>query len=147
MRDLASVALAYLAYRRRWLVLIPTLLALPVGYVVVSTSLVPEAAGEAGFHRRYSDFFQTAAQVIATLLVVIAVESKLASRAARLATREAGVVAVVWVVAAEVAAVAAVSPDLPLSWHSVLFSLTVSGGAAGLIAVILIAARREPTES
>src|SRR5215470_8807929 len=100
--NLASVVGAYLSFRRRGLVLIPTLLALPLFFIVAELLLVPEAAGTDVFRDEYSDFFQTAAAVIASLLVVVAVELKFASRESRLATGEAGVIAVVWIGVAEV---------------------------------------------
>lgn len=142
MVDFLLVLGDFLRYRKRWMILFPTLLALPFGYALASQFLTPEIAGQASFQKDYSSFFQTAAAVIASLLVVIAVESRLASTQTRLATREAGVLAVIWIGLAEVAALAALSPGLSPGLDGPSFNLTVSGGASGLIAVVLIAARR-----
>jgi hypothetical protein len=139
--NLTSVLGAYLRFRRRGLVLVPTLFALPLFFVVAELLLVPGTAGTATFRDEYSNFFQTAAAVIASLLVVVAVELKFASRESRLATGEAGVIAVAWIGLAEVASVVALSPAIPLALDRWVFSLTVSGGVAGLVAVMLIAAR------
>jgi hypothetical protein len=143
MLDLFGVALAYLSYRNRWVILVPTVLALPVGYLLAAF-VIPEAAGEPEFYAEFNSFFQTSAQVIAGLLVVIAVETRFASREARIAIREARVIAVVWTIVAEIAALAALSPTLPASLDRPVFRLVVGGGASGLIAIILVAARPEP---
>ena len=139
--NLASVLIAYLRFRRRGLVLLPTLLALPIFLAVAEVLLMPATAGSGAFRDQYSDFFQTAAAVIASLLVVVAVELKFASRETRLATGEAGLIAVAWIGMAEVAAVAALSPGIPAALDRWVFSFTVSGGIAGLVAVLLIAGR------
>lgn len=136
-----SVLKAYLSFGRRAWILLPTLLAPPLVYALVALNFVPGTAGKPSFHNEYSDFFQTAAAVIASLLVVIAVESRLASKETRLATREAGVIAVVVIGAAEIAAIGALSPSLSPGLHTEVFSFTVSGGITGLLAVALVAAR------
>jgi hypothetical protein len=143
--ELFGVALAYMGYRHRWVILVPTALALPLGYYL-AVYIIPEAAGEADFYTNYSSFFQTSAQVIAALLVVIAVETRFATKETRLAIREARVVAVLWMVVAEIAALTALSPTLPLGLDRPSFRLVVGGGAAGLIAIVLTAARPGPGE-
>lgn len=66
--DLASAIGAFLGYRKRGLVLIPTVLLLPVAYLL-ALAATPGSAGTAAFTDEYDSFFQTAAQVIAAVLV------------------------------------------------------------------------------
>jgi len=138
MGDFLSVTSDFLSYRGRGWVLIPITLALPIGYIV-GLLVAPESAGKMGLASTYSTFLQTVAGAIIALLVGIALQTRSASRRTRFAIREAGVVAVVWMVLGELGAIAAMSPGLPPGLQRPAFSLMVAGAAAGSVALVFIA--------
>jgi len=142
MSGFLSVLVYYLGYRRRGWILIPTILALPVGYVA-SVPLVPTAAGNVGFAKTYESFLLAAATMTSALLIALALQLRSPSRQARFVTREADLVAVVWTAVAEAAVLALLSPSLPMDLQRPSFSLMLSGTAAGLVALILGATRTD----
>lgn len=138
MGELLSVALTYLRYRGRGIVLGVTLLAMPAGYAL-GLHVAPAAAGHEGLATSYATFLQTVAGALIALLVVVAVQTRLANRKARFATREAGVVAVVWMLAGELGAIAAMSPGIPAELQRPAFGLMCGGALAGAVALVFIA--------
>jgi hypothetical protein len=144
MGDFLSVVSAFFGYRRRGWILIPTMLTLPLGYVV-GLLVAPAAAGRGELSTHYSILLQTVAGAIATLLVVIAV-TRLASRRTRLVVREARVVAVIWMALGELGAIAAMSPGLPAGLQRPAFGLMVGGAVAGAMALVFTAASLEVEE-
>jgi hypothetical protein len=138
MSDFFSVARDYFGYHRRGLILVPSLLVLPVGYLAAQ-SIVPSVAGTSAFAPMYSTLLQTTAEIIAALLVVIAVQIRLAARETRFAIREAGLVAVLWTVFGEVAALVALSPELAPRLQAPAFRMMIAGGASGLVTLLMIA--------
>ena len=84
-------------------------------------------------HEAFSPFFATAAQVIAAVLVALAVEARLAVRHELLAITSA-----ICLATGGVSAVAALSPVLPDFAYSWLFAGTVAGGTGAMFAAIVI---------
>jgi hypothetical protein len=87
-------------------------------------------------HSHFSDFFATAAAVIATLFVGYSLGARL-----YLSSVGIGIIALVLVAVAEIAAVAALSPSLPPPAYAPLMGLTIGGGLGALAAALLSAAR------
>lgn len=87
-------------------------------------------------HESFVDFFATSAQVIAAVLIALAVEARLVVRSVFLA-----VVAACSVAIGEVSAIAALSPSLPEDLYRWLFALTVGGGLGGLVTAIVVGAQ------
>jgi hypothetical protein len=145
MGELLSVARTYLGYRRRGWVLGATILAMPAGFLI-GLKIAPAAAGHEGLAATYGTFLQTIAGALVALLVVIAVQTRFASRKARFATREAGVVAVLWVLLGELGAIAAMSPGLPGSLQRPSFGLMCGGALSGAVALVFIAGWTEVEE-
>jgi hypothetical protein len=143
-KDFLSVVVDTLRKRKRGRVLLPTLVALPAAYVGTSL-IVPKFDDK--FLQDYASFFQTSAQVIPTLLVAVIVEARLASAETELGIREAVALAVLWIMVAEVAAIMGLSPRLPDCLHDEAFRLTVSGGIAALVAILLFATRSSQRRS
>jgi hypothetical protein len=121
-----------------YLVAVPFAVAV-AGYVA-GLSLSPEIDNDVE-HARWTGFFGTAAQVTATLLVVLAVEGRLASRTEMFARLGGAVLTVGYVAVGIVAAVAGLSPSLSGAQYRHLFAITVAGGAGALFSVVLIGAR------
>jgi hypothetical protein len=92
-------------------------------------------------HARWTGFFGTAAQVTATLLVVLAVEGKLAAGTALMPKRGGALLTVLYIAVGLIAAVGALSPSLSDDAYCQLFAFTVAGGVGALFSVVLIAAR------
>ena len=136
MSDFLSVLDAFLRYRSRGWILIPTILAFPVGYFA-ALPIVPTAAGEKNFATTYGSFLVGAAAMTSALLIAVALQVRTPSRQTRFATREADLVAVIWTVVAEAAVLAMLSPSFPMDIQRPAFRLMCSGMAAGLIGLVL----------
>jgi hypothetical protein len=87
-------------------------------------------------HERFKEFFATSAQVIAAVLIALAVEARFVARRPLLVLVTASSVAV-----GEVSAIAALSPELPGWMYTWLFALTVGAGGGGLFAAIVVGAQ------
>lgn len=141
MSGFLSVLRQYLGFENRWRVLVPVVLIAPASFIA---SLV-SAAGEGGgtFLKDQSSFFQTAAQVIATLLVTMALTPQVGSNLQMLVVRPVLAFAVIASGIGELAAMSALVSALPLakSLQPVALSLTISGGSTALLAVVLVGRR------
>jgi hypothetical protein len=102
---------------------------------VVGVAFAPDLDSLAQ-HERFKDFFTTSAQVIAALLVALAVEARFAVRHVLLAITSA-----VCLVVGELSAIAALSPALPDTAYTVLFASTLAGGTGAMVAAVVIAAQ------
>ncbi len=142
MKDFRSLIAAYFGYQHRGWILFPTILTLPIASLAAQI-IVPGSVGKPWFVHKYSTLLQTIAGAIIALLLVLAVQARVASRQTRFAVREAVVVAVMWTGVGEMAALAALSPGLPAGLQSTAFSLMVGGGVSGLIALVLMAAQSD----
>ncbi|MDX6627659.1 MAG: hypothetical protein QOE56_2648 [Solirubrobacterales bacterium] len=87
-------------------------------------------------HSWFSGFFGTSAQVIATLFVGYALGARF-----YLSSVGVAILTLVLVGVSEVAAVAALSPSLPLDMYAPLMGLTIGGGLGSLLAALLSAGR------
>lgn len=115
------------------------LAAIQLGVAVVAAVLaflVAPDLDSTNQHAKFVDFFATSAQVIAAVLIALAVEARFAVRRVVLALVTAATVAV-----GEISAVAALSPSLPNWIYRWLFALTVGGGLGGLVAAIVVGAQ------
>jgi uncharacterized membrane protein YgaE (UPF0421/DUF939 family) len=83
-------------------------------------------------HSAFADFFATCAQVIAALMIALAIEAQVVVRRLHLAVVTAASVAI-----GEVAAIAALSPMLPPWSYRWLFAVTIGGGVGALVAVLM----------
>lgn len=138
MGDFISAAREFLSYRHRGVLLIPAFLAGPIGFAL-GLLIAPDQVGTNCFAKVYGVFLQTVAGAIVALLVVIAVQNRLASRQTRFATREAGIFAVLWILVGEIAALAALSPGLPHGLQKWAFAVMIGGASAGIVAILFIA--------
>jgi hypothetical protein len=136
MSDFLSVLGVFLRYRSRGWILIPTILALPVGYFA-ALPIVPTAAGKENFATTYASFFVAAAAMTSALLIAVALQVRTPSRQTRFVTREADLVAVIWTVVAEAAVLAMLSPSFPMDLQRPAFRLMFSGTVSGLIGLVL----------
>ena len=87
-------------------------------------------------HGAFVDFFATSAQVIAALMVALAIESRLAVR-----HRVLAIVTALCLSLGEISAVAALSPSLPDASYRWLFVFTVGGGSGAMVAAVIIGAQ------
>lgn len=133
---------SFFKIRGRGLEFVPPAVVFP-GLFVTLLIVGPEVPDERGaFLSDYSSFFQTAAQVLAALLIAMAVEVRAPKTVEDVVTvRPASVLMVFLLVLAELAAMAALSPFLPASLYSLELNLTISGGVAALLAVLLVSRR------
>jgi hypothetical protein len=83
----------------------------------------------------YGGFFGTSAQVIATVLVALALEARAALVEVRFA-----LLTIVYVAVGLTAAVAGLLPSLPDALYEWLVGFTIAGGAGALISTLLLAA-------
>jgi hypothetical protein len=102
---------------------------------IAAWTLAPDLHASAQ-HEAFKDFFTTAAQVIAALLVALAIEARFAVQHALLAITSA-----TCLVVGEISAIAALSPALPDAAYSWLFVCTVAGGTGAMVAAIVIGAQ------
>jgi hypothetical protein len=133
--DIASLA-KHLA--KDYLVAVPFVVAV-AGYFAGLGS-APEIGSDIE-HARWTGFFATAAQVTATLLVVLAVEGRLAARTEMFARVGGAVLTVAYVAFGIMAAAAGLSPSLSSWQYRQAFAITLAGGAGALFSVVLIGAR------
>jgi hypothetical protein len=91
--------------------------------------------------QRWSGFFGTSAQVIATLLLALAIEARFVSRAQLFPNARWAHIAVGYVALGELAAVTGLSPSVAPCLYTQAFAITVGGGVGALITVVLIGAR------
>jgi hypothetical protein len=114
---------------------LPPLVAL-VAYVLGLTVLGPKA--NSTFAKDFQPFFSTSAQVIATLLVALAIGRVVLGRTITAAGLVASLWALVFIALGEVAAVSALSVRLSSAVYSQAFAMTLGAGLAALIAVVLV---------
>jgi cyanate permease len=102
--------------------------------------LEPSTSG--AFSSEYSSFFSTAAQVLAAGLIALILDIRLFTAPRAIVARRAAVLALIFIVIGEIAAITALIPSLP---DAVLYrwalALTVGAGVAFLLALLLIAIR------
>jgi hypothetical protein len=110
------------------------------GYVAGLTILGPKI--NKAFPTDFHQFFSTSAQVIATLLVVLAVEQAVFESEMAPTTKLAAQWGLVFVALGEVAAVLALSVRLSEEPYRQAFAVTVGSGLAALVAVVLTGWRR-----
>ncbi len=125
--------------RGRWLEFVPPAVVFP-GLIAILIVMSPEVPTERGlFLGEYSSFFQTSAQVLAALLIAMAVEVKAPKSVEdTVAVRPANKLMVFLLALAELAAMSALTPFLPSFLFRLELYLTIAGGAAALLAVALI---------
>jgi len=119
--------------KKRWVMASPLIVfgaGLAVGWAVAPGRRSLEG------HQWFSAFFGTSAQVIATLFVGYALGARFYMVGIGFATATLGFVAL-----AEVAAVMALSPSLPIWLYGPLMGVTVGGGLGALVAALVSAAR------
>lgn len=125
-----SLASQYLRRRRTaWLVLAIAVL----GYLVALITL--PNFGNCATRHEYESFFTTAAPVAAGIFVALAVASREVNSDVAL-----GIITVLLVGTATLAAVLALLPHTSTLFYSVMFIVLVGGGLAGLMSTVLIAA-------
>jgi hypothetical protein len=138
MTDFLSFAVDFLRYRHRGWLLLSVLVVFGVGYGLAQL-IVPESVGSAAFSTKYSLVLQTAAGAIIAVLILLAVQTRLASRQKQFAIRGPGMIAVLATMLGEVAAIVALSPGLPGRWQQFVFSVMIAGAGTGLAAVMFVA--------
>jgi hypothetical protein len=106
-----------------------------IGAGVVAYLFAPNLSTQTQWTTDLRDFFPTAATVIAALLIAVAIESRLVTRARWLAIATFAGLAI-----AELSSMAALS-EMPGDVYHWLFALIVGGGASGLFAVCAIGAK------
>ena len=121
-----------------YLLLVPLLVAL-TGYVLAL--LLSPDIDTPREHARWTSFFGTAAQVTATLFVVLVLEGRLAARTQLLPRLEGAVVTVIYVAIGILAAGLGLSPSLSDTLYCQSFALTVAGGVGALLGVVIIGMR------
>ena len=114
--------------------LLPPVVAV-AGCAAALTVLRP-TVGES-FPDDFSQFFGTSAQVIATLLVALALEKAAFQSATSPSATIAGRWGLVFVALGAVAAVTALSTRLPADVYAAAFAVTVGAGIAALLSVVL----------
>jgi hypothetical protein len=118
------------------------ILLLSLGLLVAIGILAALAAPDLGHdvtHDKYAGMFATIAQVVATLLVALAVEARLLA-AIDQRLRVATALAVVVCVGVSIAAsVALMSRGLPECFYAPLFGVSVGGGLAALVMILVLA--------
>lgn len=131
----------YLGFGNRWRVLVPVILVAMASFVA-SLFLWGDKGG-GGFLHDQAAFFGTAAQVLAALLVTMALSQTAGSDTEVRVVRPVLGLAVVAAGVGELAAVVALSlnPSLPSSLQALVFSLTISAGSTALLSVILVGLR------
>jgi hypothetical protein len=134
----ASVLISRARYKAHYAVAYALPFVLLVGlYAGVFLLLAP--SGDSGrVHHDYDPLLTTAAGVLVGPIIALAFEFRGATLTGLLLARPAAVLALVYPIAAEVAAVSALSPGVSAELYRHLFTLTVSGGLAGFAAVLLI---------
>lgn len=94
------------------------------------------------FPSDFSEFFATAAQVLAAGLIALVLEIRVFTAPRALVARRAAVLALLFIIVGEVAAITSLIPSLPdRAMYRWGFALTVAAGVAFLIALLLIAMR------
>ncbi len=139
--DISSLR-TFLGFEHRWRVLVPVVVAGPAS-LGVSLWLVANKSGP-NVLADQTPFFQVAAQVIAALLVTMALTTQAGSNRQARCVRPVLGWAVVFAGVGELAAVSALvfsASALPVWWQRALFSLAVTGGLTALMAVVLAGRR------
>ena len=89
-------------------------------------------------HQRYSDLFSTTAQVIATLLVALALESGIAATHDIYLRRLVSRFTVSYVALGVGAAIIALNPSLSSCAYRILFTVAMAAGAGALLSVVAV---------
>jgi hypothetical protein len=110
---------------------VPVVMAL-VGYVL-GLVLAPDLTSN-DRHGDFSDFFATAAQVIAALFIALALEARFFKSGPIVSILTFSYVAI-----GLVSSISALSPSLPGWVYCQLFGLTLGSGLAALLAAVLVA--------
>jgi hypothetical protein len=131
-----------LGFEHRWRILVPVVLVAPASFVASFLSVVHKGGGT--FLHDQSSFFLTAAQVIAVLLVTMALTPQVGSDLQAVVVRPVLGFAVIAAGIGELAAVSALiatPAELSNDLQPIAFSLTIGGGSTGLLAVVLAGSR------
>lgn len=106
--------------------------------LVVAAAFAPDI-NTAHKASQVSSLFSTSAQVIATLLVALALEARALPFRELNARRLIAGGTLTYVIVGAVAAIVALNPALSSCAYQVLFALTLAGGAGALLSVLAIA--------
>jgi hypothetical protein len=112
--------------------------------LILARVLAPEITGSGD---DYSTLFSTAAQLIVTLLVALALELRAIPFADPNVRRLIVGVTLLYVALGAAAAVVALNPGLSVALYKWLFSLTLAAGGAALLSVLTISYRGLKSEA
>jgi len=114
--------------------------------LILARFLAPEISAT-GSGNDYSTLFSTAAQLIVTLLVALALELRAVPFEDPNVRRLIVGVTLLYVALGAAAAVVALSPGLSVTLYKWLFSLTLAAGGAALLSVLTISYRALKSEA
>jgi hypothetical protein len=132
----------YYRIRQRWVQFVPPLLLWPTVMAALWLAAPAIHTQRQLFLREYSSFLETAAQVLAALLIALAIEAR-ASKPIEdtIAVRPATTLTVLLLAVAELACLAVLSPFLPASLDRPTLYLVMSTSAAAILALLLLSWR------
>jgi hypothetical protein len=137
--DFGRVLWATLGIRSRSRQLGPPLFVALVLSVVLLIFFPDVPSQPEAFQRQYSGFLQTAAQILAALLIAIAVEGRAAKSPEReVKTRPTNTLIILLVALGEGAAMAALIPHLSPDLDRIALVLTITTGVSATLATLLV---------
>jgi hypothetical protein len=137
-----SLLWAYYRIRGRWFQFVPPVVLWPALMIVLWQTAPVVHTERREFLHEYSSFLQTAAQVLAALLIALAIEARAPkSIEDTIAVRPATTLTVVLLAVAELACLAVLSPFLPTSLNRLTLYLVIASGVAAILAVLLLSWR------
>jgi hypothetical protein len=145
IRNLLRLLGAYFRIQNRWVEFVPPVVVAPVltAVLFILRPGVPRQRG--AFVSDYSSFLQTAAQVLAALLIALALEARASMKPeTEAAVRPAILLTVILLAVAELAAMAGLTPFMPSGLYRLEVTLTIAAGVAALLAVALVTRRILP---
>lgn len=137
-----SLIVAFFSIRRRWIQFVPPLILWPI-LMLVQWLLEPVIHTERElFLREFSSFLETSAQVLAALLIALAIEAR-APKSVQdtVAVRPATIMIVLLLAVAELACLAVLSPFLPAFLDRWAIYLVIASGVSAILALLLVSWR------
>jgi hypothetical protein len=132
----------YYRIRQRWVQFVPPLLLWPTLMIALWLTAPAIHTQRQVFLHEYSSFLETAAQVLAALLIALAIEARAPkSIEDTIAIRPATTLTVSLLAVAELACLAVLSPFLPALLNRLTLYLVISSGVAAILALLLLSWR------